>query len=334
MLILVSIILPIFFWLAFIYSFNKDRSKYRNCALLGLAIFSTVYGACFAIGYTAIMVSLLVFAYFLLMVPFMLIANGVIMFRREGHSLANLLSFLLGLAILAGEITTFIYVIVESSSSMQFIDERIGLLDRIFSVTIIYVSVSILLFVIYSLFLMIIPHKRDFDYVIIHGCGLIGGRQVSKLLSDRLDKAIEIYHRDPTPPILIPSGGQGPDEEVSEAAAMADYLLRHDIPMEHIILEDKSMTTFENLRNSKEIIDSQEGRKYTTLVTSNYHVYRALRYCRQINFNCTGVGSHVAPYYWPSAVIREWVAVHKEKKHAIIFAIGWVIVLALELITI
>ena len=39
---------------------------------------------------------------------------------------------------------------------------------------------------------------------------------------------------------------------------------------------------------------------------------------------CTGIGSRVAFYYRPSAVIREYIAVHAEKKHAVIMAVGWV----------
>jgi len=161
--------------------------------------------------------------------------------------------------------------------------------------------------------------------VIIHGAGLLDGNRVSKLLSDRIDKAIDVYSKDPSPTILIPSGGQGGDETVSEAEAMAEYIRAKGIPESDILLEDKSTTTLENLQNSKELIDSREGRKYTALVTSNYHVYRALRYCRIIGLKCTGIGSHVALYYWPSALIREFAAIHREKKHLIAFLAGWVI---------
>ncbi|MBQ5340930.1 MAG: YdcF family protein, partial [Oscillospiraceae bacterium] len=166
---------------------------------------------------------------------------------------------------------------------------------------------------------------RDFDYVVIHGAGLINGEKVTKLLSDRLDKAIDVYRKDPTPPKMIPSGGQGSDEKVSEASAMKDYLLEHGIPESDIIMEDRSTTTFENLRFSKEIIDSFDGRKYTALVSSNYHVFRAMRYARMIGLSCTGIGSHVAFYYWPSALIREYIAIHAEKKHLIMLIIGWLL---------
>ena len=167
--------------------------------------------------------------------------------------------------------------------------------------------------------------ERDFDYIIIHGSGLIRGKEVSKLLSDRIDKAIEVYRLDPTKPIMIPSGGRGRDEEISEAEAMEGYLLAHGIPQEHIIREDRSGTTRENLIFSRKIIESREGSRYTALVTSNYHVWRALSICRDLDFECTGIGAHVAPYYWPSAVIREFVALISTKKHLLVFAAGWVL---------
>ena len=128
--------------------------------------------------------------------------------------------------------------------------------------------------------------------------------------------------------MMIPSGGQGGDETVSEASAMAGYLREKDIPEEKIILEDRSTTTFENLKNSKAIIDAREGSKYTALVTSNYHVYRALRYCRRVGMDCTGIGSKVAFYYWPSALIREFIAIHAEKKHLAYLIGGWILTLA------
>ena len=322
-------------WLIFYIMFSKDRSRYRNVPMLGICVFLTIPALCSLTGDTdrALTVSLIIITALLLLVPFMLIANGYLMWRREGHSLANILSLALGLFIGVGEISTLITVF--SSSIVYSLSRRsvqLTFIGLLFSVTVIYVSVCVLMFVLYSLFLMLIPRKSDFDYAIIHGAGLIHGDKISKLLSDRIDKAIDIYNSDPSPTIIIPSGGKGGDETISEAEAMAQYLREHGVPDSDIILEDKSTTTLENLENCKAIIESREGRKYTVLVTSNYHVYRALRYCRKIGFDCTGVGSHVAPYYWPSAVIREFIAIHAEKKHLIIFIGGWVLLMGILLI--
>ena len=325
------ILMALFFWGLFYFSFARDRSRYRNAYLLFIALLASCLTIIFLSGpyitYTFIAFFGSIFIA-ILIVPFFLIINGIVMIKREGRSLANLLSLLFGILIGIGEIATFIAVFATSISpdgmTPDEIIRKIALPAAPISISIIYISMSFLIFMIYTLFLQIMPRKKDFDYIIIHGSGLIDGNKVSKLLSDRIDKALEVYRKDPTPPILIPSGGQGGNETVSEARAMADYILSKGIPEGNICIEDKSTTTYENLTNSKAIIEAKQGEKYTALVTSNYHVYRALRYCKKIGLKCTGIGSHVAFYYWPSALIREYVAVHAEPKHLIILVAGWI----------
>ncbi len=270
---------------------------------------------------------MIAFCIVLLIVPLFLIINGIIMIRREGRSLSNMLSLVLGIVIGIGEISTFMFLLWTENTGgtgrLYSVLEHTALVNVLISTTVIYGSVAFLMFMLYSVFLMIIPRKKDFDYIIIHGAGLLHGDRLSKLLQDRVDKAIDVYLSDPSPTIMIPSGGQGSDETISEAEAMSRYMLEKGIPEYRIIKEDRSTTTMENLENCKKLIDGMEGRKYTTLVTSNYHVYRALRYCRKIGLECTGIGSHVAFYYWPSALIREFIAIHSEKKHFISFFAGW-----------
>lgn len=318
------------FWLIFAVSFHLDRSRYRNCYLLFAALVVTELFILSLLGDYSLVVTIILLAIIFLVIliaPVFLIMNGIVMFRREGHSLANLLSFVFGIVIGVGELATFAAVLLpEFTVSWEPAGTIFSLraLSMFVSISVIYVSICFVIFMIYCVFLQIIPRKKDFDYVIIHGAGLIDGEKMSKLLSQRVDKAIDVYQKDPTPPILIPSGGKGSDEKISEAEAMETYLLEKGIPAEKIIKEDQSKTTYENLVNSKKIIDEREGSKYTALVTSNYHVYRALRYCHKIGLKCIGIGSPVAFYYWPSALIREFIAVHSEKKRLIIFVLGWI----------
>ena len=311
-------------------SLALDRSRFRNCIFLLLALVTAAPLLCSLAGShevgTARALSIIAFTA-LLSVPVILIGNGVTMYRREGRSLANQLSLLLGIVVTVGELCTFlvfIFPIFWSEGNWEFI--TIGMRVLLFiSMSVTYVSVVFAAFMGYTVLLQLIPPKRDFDYVIIHGAGLLRGREVSKLLADRIDKAIEVYHKDPTPPILIPSGGKGDDEEISEAEAMEKYLIEHGIPKENIIKEDKSMTTRENLLFSKKIICERGGSPYVALVTSNYHVYRALSLCESIDLTCTGIGAHVALYYWPSALIREFAAIMSSKKNFVIFAVGWLL---------
>ena len=148
---------------------------------------------------------------------------------------------------------------------------------------------------------------------------------MTKLLTNRVDKAIAVFEKCGKRPILIPSGGKGADETVSEAQAMKDYLLEHGIPEDKIVLEDGSSTTKENLYNSKNIIDGYAGKRRTALVSSNYHIYRCLRIAKEINMRCVGIGAKVALYYWPSALIREFAAVFLTKRFFIWSMIGYLL---------
>ena len=258
----------------------------------------------------------------LFLVPVLLIANGIQMIRRESVCPAHLLSLGLGVFVGVGEIAAVVYVLGLSDLIRL---RGANLLIMFVAFTVFYFSFLVLSFVLYSVFIQIMPHRMNFSYVIIHGCGLAGGERMTKLLSNRVDKAMEIYHKCRVKPIIIPSGGQGSDEKLSEAQAMKAYLLSRGIPEDHILSEDKSTTTKENLHFSKAIIDSRPGAKKTALVSSNYHVYRCLRLARECGLKCTGIGADVALYFWPSALIREFIAVLVEKRFLIWALIGYVL---------
>ena len=310
--------------LTIVFTIYRPQKYFNSILLLGSLMVTVIFiSALFGDdGQIVLLGTFLLVFLILLLVPILLIVNGIQMIRKESVSLAHLLSLGLGIFVGVGEIAAFVYTL--------------GLSDRIplqnansfiffIFLTVFYFSFLIMSFVVYSVFIQIVPHKMNFDYVIIHGCGLLGGEKLTKLLSDRVDKAIKIYKKCWKKPMIIPSGGQGDDELISEAQAMKNYLLEHGVPEEHIILEDGSATTRENLLKSKAIIDQRGGSKKTALVTSNYHVYRCLRLARDLDFRCTGIGAHTALYYWPSALIREFAAVFVTKSFMIPAVIGYIL---------
>ncbi len=299
--------------------------RYLNSILLLIALMATML---FLSGFFGdargvfLLVCFLIVMLGLFLAPVLLIVNGVQMIKRESVCPAHLLSLGLGIFVGVGEIAAAAYVLGLAN------DSSIGegsLLILFIAFTVFYFSFLVLSFVIYSVFIQILPHRMNFNYVIIHGCGLAGGERMTKLLSNRVDKAIEIYGRCGKKPVIIPSGGQGADEKLSEAQAMKNYLLEKGIPEESILTEDRSATTKENLMYSKAIIEKRDGRKKTALVSSNYHVYRCLRLAREVGLKCTGIGADVALYFWPSALIREFVAVFVTKRFLIWSLIGYLL---------
>ena len=260
----------------------------------------------------------------IMLVPLLLVVNGVVLIRREGLCLPHLLSIALGLGVGIGEVAGVVYVL--GLNSVGALDS-INRLALFVTMTVLYFSVLVLNFVVYTVFMQVMPHRMNFDYVIIHGCGLTADGHPTKLLANRVDKAIEIWQKCQVKPVIIPSGGKGSDELVSEAQAMRDYLVAHGIPEESIVMEDRSTTTRENLSFSKEIIDARGGGR-VALVSSNYHVYRCLRYAREVGLRCSGVGAKVALYYWPSALIREFIAVFLSRRFLVWALLGYALLVS------
>lgn len=302
--------------------------RFRNCIYLLIALALTLFFAAGLFGdwmeYALIGIFFLI-VLALLYVPVFLIGNGVKMMKRERRSPANMLSLALGIVVALGEIALIYAVTVMFFPHLNISDRLFGFCLHLGN-TVFYFCIFILAFVLYNLFIERIPRRPKFDYVIIHGCGLIGGEKVSKLLEGRLDAAIEVYNRCKEKPVMMPSGGQGPDEKLSEAQAMKNYLLEKGIPEEHILMEDKSGTTMENLRNCRAIMSKDHGR--VALVSSNYHVYRCLLYARKLGMKCIGIGGKVAAYYWPSALLREFAAVFKLPRNLIFILLGYFIYMA------
>jgi uncharacterized SAM-binding protein YcdF (DUF218 family) len=312
-------------WIVTIIFITWKPQRYFNSFLLMAAMMVTmVFIAGFFGEYSGIflLACFIIVCIALFIAPVLLIINGVVMIKKESVCAAHLLSLGLGIVIAIGEIASVIYVLGLAGNT-RLGDVNLPIL--FVAATVFYFSYLVLCFVIYSLFITHRPHRNNFNYVIIHGCGLAGGERVTKLLSDRVDKAIEIYEKCKVKPVLIPSGGQGADEKISEAQAMKNYLVEKGVPEADVLKEDKSATTEENIMNSKAIIDSREGRKKTALVSSNYHVYRCLRLARKAGLKCTGIGAHVALYYWPSALIREFIAVFLTKNFLIWAMIGYLV---------
>ena len=237
------------------------------------------------------------------LIALLLIFNGVVMLRREGRSLPNLLSLLMGIALLIGLGVSF--------WALESLSHNIYLLNLLWLGAILMVNFTtvFMAYLMYSSLYMCLPKGLDCDYIIIHGCGLIDGERISPLLRGRADKALKVYRAAGGRAKLVPSGGKGNDEQVSEAQAIKTYLLTQGVPEEDIIIEEASATTYENLKNVQEMLDGEGTPHKYIFVTNNYHVFRTGLLAKSLGMDAQGVGCVTAAYYWPSAFIREYIAI-------------------------
>ena len=152
--------------------------------------------------------------------------------------------------------------------------------------------------------------KTEADAVIVLGAGLVEGEWVSAHLAMRLDKAVE-YLTENQRTVVVVSGGQGPDERISEALAMKNYLLQRGISEERILLEDQSTSTYENFMYSKVILDEFfiERPDYEIVhITNNFHALRAGVYAKRVGFVAESLSSNSPMVTMLGDFSREYMA--------------------------
>lgn len=123
--------------------------------------------------------------------------------------------------------------------------------------------------------------KEELDYVIVLGAQ-VKGEEPSPTLEQRINRAAEYMKENPDT-LLIASGGQGSDEEISEAECIRRTLMeKHGIAGDRILMEDQSTSTAENLRYSMEIIGKADAS--VGVITNGFHEYRAMMFARKAGF--------------------------------------------------
>ncbi|MEU5325755.1 YdcF family protein [Streptomyces parvus] len=298
-------------FLVFCVSALLERRKFSNAVVLGLAVLCAlgallyrlvssespsvpyVVGALVALGAMALLV----------LVCFLFL-NGVRMLRKEGRSPSNLLSLLAALAILG------VVALLATAAAVRT-PVLIGLATAAGGLTL-YFAFLFLCFVCYAFLYGRLRVRRKADFVVVLGSGLIGGTTVPPLLASRLKRGQTVHARLAKrggSPVLITSGGQGPDEKLPESHAMADHLVAQGFPAELIEREDRSTNTEENLRFSKAIMEKAKPDYRCVVVTNNYHAFRAALTARRVGIRGQVVGSPTAAYFWPNAMLREFTAI-------------------------
>ncbi len=148
------------------------------------------------------------------------------------------------------------------------------------------------------------------EAVIVLGCG-IKGEEVTGTLKRRLDKCIE-YANINNNAIIVVSGGQGPQEDITEALAMERYLIDNGISSERIIKEDMATSTYENFVFSKNILDNKFKDEYKIVyITNRFHIYRAGKLAEIAGLNAEGYGAEDDMRAMSVSYLREILAVIK-----------------------
>jgi uncharacterized SAM-binding protein YcdF (DUF218 family) len=297
---------------ALVWSLRRDPRALRNGLLVVLAVHYVLGVVAFSarrvepLGIVSDVVSLVVAALIglgLALLPMLLLLDGVLMVRRERRSLGNALSVLVALALIGLPVLLVVLLRHENPVTGTV---AVGLLAAQTCAGLLF-----LVFAAHTALYARVARRAPACAVIVLGAGLVEGR-VPPLLAARLRRAVSAVEEREEGAGLVPivaSGGQGADEPLPEAEAMAQWLHRHGVAPGDVIVEDRSRTTRENLRYSAQVLEEHGVPGPYLIVTNDYHAPRAAMLARDLGIDAQAVGSPTARYYWPSAYLREFVAV-------------------------
>ena len=241
-----------------------------------------------------------------------LLFDGLYTVRREGISLTHVLPIAWGVLLLFVTYWFMWGLGYGASGDEWFIDVTSCLTTLVG-----YIPFALLGAMLSNAICHRAPRKPETEYVIVLGCAILKDGTVTPLLRGRCDAAIKTWKAGGCRAKIICSGGQGPNEVISEAQSMANYLVSQGVPQSDVLLEDKSTTTEENLRYSHAIIDERGGATRCTIATNSYHCLRAAMFARREGLNAVCVGGRTAAFYYPAAFFREYVALAVRNKYAV-----------------
>lgn len=265
----------------------------------------TIVGMLSIFGNLTIMISLASLPV-MLCLTLALCASNVLLIKKEGFALRNMLASMIGVSFC---IRIFVSAFLGGFSGSA---EEVRLRSTAYVSLSAMLSWSIMrLWGIIACAYAAVKRKvhGERDYVLILGCKIAKNGGLTALLRGRADAALDFRNRQlertGKAPVLIACGGQGRDEVRSEAAAIKEYLLSKGVPEDGIILEDKSTSTIENMKNAQKLMRPGTSAAYAT---TNYHVFRSGVWAAEIGMLADGIGSKTRLYYWPNAFAREYLA--------------------------
>ena len=158
-----------------------------------------------------------------------------------------------------------------------------------------------------------LPPAENYNAIVVLGAQVKPDGTLSLQLQWRLDAAFEAWQKEPG--LVVVCGAQGANEPEPEAHAMRDYLLGKGVAEESILMDDASYNTRQNIRHAAELLKDHEAQR-VLIVTSDYHLPRAMALAEDEGLDATGVGARTLPQYWLKNYGREglsWIKYWMQK---------------------
>lgn len=164
--------------------------------------------------------------------------------------------------------------------------------------------ILLVMFVVFISCVMLFYFERlngeSYSVVVVPGAR-IRADMPSKMLKRRLDKAVLLLENNINA-VCIVSGGQGSDEDYTEASVMKKYIESRKIDADRIYIEDKSRNTKENFLFTSDVIIENNLSKEIVITTDHFHSFRCSHFAKR-----AGLNARVCPTKTPiKSLVFHW----------------------------
>lgn len=143
--------------------------------------------------------------------------------------------------------------------------------------------------------------------VLVLGAGVLPDREPTQVLQGRLTTALQLHQTGKTRWFLVSGDNRSP--YYNEPQAMRKWLQRQGVPVELIVADFAGRRTYDSLRRAQVVF----GVRRVVVVTSDFHLPRALFTARHLGLDAWGVPTSTEPHslwarmgFWG----REYIARH------------------------
>jgi uncharacterized SAM-binding protein YcdF (DUF218 family) len=233
---------------------------------------------------------------------------GIVLIRRfsEPHKLIKYNQKVLALMLL--NLFGWLPLLFNQTYQYSWFNQQIILVAQVINGV---ATLGLILYWLVIIWQQLFSKPESADYLVVLGAGLRQGK-VPPVLAARLDQAIKCWQLNTKAKIIV-TGGILHGESISEAQAMDDYLVAKGIPQTQIILEERAMNTWENLKNCQKLL--LRRRQLDTkiqVVTSSFHVLRTSDYLRQLGLGWPTIASKTPWQLQPLTVVRDYLGVLRD----------------------
>lgn len=143
--------------------------------------------------------------------------------------------------------------------------------------------------------------------VLILGAGVLPGKEPTQVLQGRLETALGLFRAKKVRWFLV--SGDNRTMQYNEPQAMRKWLLKHEVPPILVVSDYAGRRTYDSLKRAKIVF----GLQRLVIVTSDFHLVRALYLAQSLGIEAWGVPSSTEEISWSKRIgfwKREYVARH------------------------